>query len=271
MKTTGGIINLSLITATNVLVILPLAAFVSYVSLQRRRQSSRFTASHSDHFTYHTICDEVLNFSGLVIIFYGITAEHKLMVAVGLYVISLSLFSNMLIDTLTCAERYLAVVHPVTYRNLKNAKGVWIRNSAIGGCWLLAIVVAGVLLETDVENMFYIVLSFTGLLLLVVSFCSLCVLFALVRPGPGEGGEVKKVNQSKLRAFYIILIILVVMVTRLIANVLIDFMYTLVKLKDIDVCDLIHPFFWSGLPSGVISFVLFLQKEGKLCCKSNKV
>lgn len=217
------------------------------------------------------IVNEVLNFSGLVLVSYGVNADYQLMVHVGFLIFCSNIFAQLLIDTLTCAERYLAVVHPVTYLDLKNAKGVCIRNSAIGSCWLLSIVVAGVLLITDLQNMSFILLSISGLSLVVVFFCSLCVLCVLVRPGPGKVGEIKKVDQTKLRAFYRILIILVVMVTRLIVTLVVDVLYTVMHPETIEVCALIQPIFWVTLPSCVIPFVLFLQRERKTCCTKNKV
>lgn len=271
MKTTSGIINLSLVTAINVSVVLPLAALVLYVSVQRWLQSSHFTVSHSDHFTYHMIASQVLNFSGLVFVFYGVNADHTLTVHVGLFIFGSNLFAHMVFDTLTCAERYLAVVHPVTYRNLKNAKGARIRNSASGSSWLLSISVAGVSFLVDAKSTSFVVLSFTVLSLLVVSFCSLSVLCVLIRPGPGKVGEVKKVDQSKLRAFYTILIILLVMLIRLTVTIFVDFFYAVMKFENIKTCDLVQPLFWSSLPSGVMPFVLFLQREGKICYKNNKV
>lgn len=272
MKTTGGIINLSLVIATNVFIVLPLAALVLYVSVRRWLQSSRFTVSHSDHFTYHMIVNEVLNFAGLLLLCYGVNVDLTLMVCVGLFFFSSNLFGHMFFDTLTCVERYLAVVHPVTYRNLKNVKGVRIRNVAIGCCWLLSFSVAGFLFITDAYNMSVVVLFVTVSSLIVVSFCSLCVLCILIRPGPRKVGEVKKqVDQSKLRAFYTILIILAVMLIRLIVTLSIDFLYTILKLQNSKVCDLIQPIFWTSFPTSVMPFVLFLQREGKICCRNNKV
>lgn len=271
MKTTSGIINLSLVMATNVFVILPLAALVLYVSVQRWLQSSRFAVSHSDHITYHMIVIEVLNVSGLLLVYYGVNADHILCVHLGLFIFGSNLFAHMFFDTLTCAERYLAAVHPVTYRNRKNAKGICIRNSAIGCCWVLSISVASLLFVAEAKSMSVIFVSFTVCSLLVVSFCSLCVLCVLVRPRPGKGGEVKKVDQSKLRAFYTILVILVAMLIRLILTLFIDFLHVVLKLENIEICNLTQPLFWSSLPSGAMPFVLFLQRDGKICCKNNKV
>lgn len=170
----------------------------------------------------------------------------------------------MFFDTLTCVERYLAVVHPITYRNLKNARGVCIRNAAIGCCWLLSFSVAALLFIADAYYMSSVFLFVTVSSLIVVSPCSLCVLCVLIRPGPGEVGEAKKqVDQSKLRAFYTILIILAVMLIRLTVTLCIDFIYTILKLEESKVCDLIQPLFWTSFPTSVLPFVLFLQREGK--------
>lgn len=271
MRTTSGTINLGLVLATNVFVILPLAALVLYISVQRWLQSSRVTVSHSDHLTYHMVVNDLLSFSGLLLLCYGVNADHTLAVSVGIFIFSSNLLAHMFFDTLTCAERYLAVIHPVTYRNLKNAKGARIMHFASCSCWLLSISVAGALIRVNIETMAFLVLSLTAFSLLVVSSCSLCVLCVLVRPGPGDVGEVKKVDQSKLRAFYTILIILVAMLIRLVVTLFIDFLYTVMEREDIEMCALTQPLFWSGIPSSLMPFVLFLQREGKICCKKNKV
>lgn len=273
MEATSGVINLSLVVAANVFVVLPLAALVLYFSVQRRLQSSHLAASHSDHFTYYMICNVVLNFLGLALVCSGIIVDLTVLVDVGLFVFGSNLFAHMFFDTLTCAERYLAVVHPVTYRNLKNAKGVYTRYFAIGSFWLLSMTLAGVLYIINAQVMSFIVLAFTMVSVVVVFFCSLSVICVLIRPAPGKVGGVKKVDQSKLRALYIILMILVVMLIRMMVVLFIDFLYTLLQLDHKKMCDLIQPLYWSSLPSCVMPFVLFLQREGKtdFCCKNNKV
>lgn len=265
LKTPGGIINLSLIIGANVLVVLPLAALVLYVSVQRWLQSSRVTLSHSDHFTYHMLVNEILNVTGLLLACYGVNADLTLMVYGGLFLFSSNLFGNMFFDTLTGVERYLVVVHPITYRNLKSAKGARIRNVSTGCCWLLSFSVAGCLFIANPQSSSSIILSFTVFSLMVVSFCSLCVLCVLNRPGPGRVGKVKKqIDPSKLRAFYTILIILAIMLIRLMVCIMIDFLYAILKLEDSKMCDLTQPLYWTGFPTSVMPFLLFLQREGKI-------
>lgn len=202
-------------------------------------------------------------------------ANHKLVTFGGLFLFCSSLFLFMIFDTLTCVERYLAVNYPITYRNLKNEQGVRIRNVAIGCSWLLSFSFAGFLSINGERIMASVLLPVTVVSLIVVSFCSLCVLCVLIRPGPGEVGQVKQqVDQSKLRAFYTILIILAVMLLRLGATVLMSVLYTALKVGDRNKCGLTQPLFWTNVPATVMTFLHFLQREGKIdlsiCGNNNK-
>ncbi|TNN38146.1 hypothetical protein EYF80_051684 [Liparis tanakae] len=95
--TSAGIFSVTAFIVTLLLLILPLCVYVIYLGFQRwRQQRSGTTMSHSDVFTFH-------------------------MVVVELF-----------FHTLTCVERYLAVVHPVTYLGLKKGKGIRLRNISIG-------------------------------------------------------------------------------------------------------------------------------------------
>lgn len=189
LNTTSGIINLNIAIATNVFVVIPLCVLIIYVSVGRWLRCSCMTVSHSDHFTYQTILSEFLILTGLILSSCGIVADHKLVMFGGLFLFCATLFLFMIFDTLTCIERYLAVNYPITYRNLKNAQGVCLRNVAIGCSWLLSFSLAGFLSINGEEIMAAVLLPATVISLVVVSFCSLCVLCVLIRPGPGEGGR----------------------------------------------------------------------------------
>lgn len=262
LKTKSGIINLSVVIATNAFVVVPLCALVIYTSVRRWLQCSGIAVSHSDHFAYQTIISDFLSLTGVLLSGCGAKAHHNLMMFVGLFLFCSTLFVTMFFDTLTCVERYLAVIHPIAYRNLKNAQGVRIRNVAIGCCWLLPFSVACFLFIDGEKVMAPVVLPVTVSTLTVVSFCSLCALSVLIRPGLGEVGQVKQqVDQTKLRAFYTILIILAVMLIRLGATVLISVLYTTLKLEESNKCGLTYPLFWINFPASLMTFVHFLKRD----------
>lgn len=114
---------------------------------------------------------------------------------------------------LTCLEHDMVVVHPITYLRLKSERGVRVRNLIIGCIWLLCL---GLMWLMTIRNSFVIVnKSLLSLSVVIISFCSLSLLFALVRPGPGEQGKDRvRVHQSKQKAFCTIVVILGVLLLR---------------------------------------------------------
>ncbi|KAI9531408.1 hypothetical protein NQZ68_041619 [Dissostichus eleginoides] len=152
------------------ILLIPLFIFVLYIGFQRwRKCGSATTTSHTDVFTFHMVILELIGVVGYTIYCYGIYSNQKCLIKVGTYVFSINLPGQTLFHLLTCVERYLAVVHPVIYLRLRQGGGVRIRNISIG----------------------------------------ISVLFVLIRPGPGEGGgQRERVDQSKQRAFYTIMVIM---------------------------------------------------------------
>ncbi|KAJ4948207.1 hypothetical protein JOQ06_019744 [Pogonophryne albipinna] len=166
---------------TITLLILPLCIFVLYLGFQRWRQqsSTSSTTSHSDIFTFHMVLMELVDYSGITLVILGFHLVNENATSAGLIITLLPWYGRAYFHVLTCVERYLAVVHPVTYLNLKGQRGVRIRNICIG----------------------------------------MSVLHVLIHPGPGEqGGDRTIVDQSKRRAFYTIVAILGVLLLRSCGN-----------------------------------------------------
>ncbi len=133
----AGYVSVTTITFANIL-LLPLYIYVLYLGLQRwRRQRSGTTVSHSDFITYNMIATELLGTFGTVLICCGVLTDLPLMVILGVCLVIEKLTAQMLFHILTCVERYLAVVHPITYLSLRKAREIRIRNITISCMWLL--------------------------------------------------------------------------------------------------------------------------------------
>lgn len=131
---------------------------------------------------------------------------------------------------LTCVEHFLAVVHPITYLSLRKKRVIRIRNVIIGCIWLFSF---GVTIIMVLENSSLVVDFFLlTSSMIIMSFCSLSVLCALISPGPGDQGrDQERVDQSKQRAFYTTVVILVVLLLRCACNL----MWTVLDLFNLDI------------------------------------
>lgn len=265
-NTREGIINLGAFIVINLLVVLPLCALILHFGVGRWLRGSGTAASHSDHLTFNLILTELLILMGFVLTWCGVFAALPLMGLAGTYIFSLNLFAHVVLDILTCVERYLAVVHPITYRNLKNAKGIRIRTTSIACVWLLCVTEVGLLSLRSKISTAIVLISFTAVSLIAVCFCSLTVLYALVHPGPGD--RRRHVEQPKLRAFYTILAILAVMMIRLGASVITSVFYASSAIEEEEKCHFTLFLLWTYVPTSLLPLILFLHRAGKmLCCK----
>ncbi len=110
-----------------------------------------------------------------------------------------------LFQSFICVERYLGVLHPVTFLKLKPMK-YRITISVIG--WILTIC-SCIIAIMNMTGLYQLILPQFIFFFSLKLFTCLMVLKALLRPGPGDG--VKKrdgVNRDKLKAFWIILMVL---------------------------------------------------------------
>ncbi|KAF7644522.1 hypothetical protein LDENG_00220650 [Lucifuga dentata] len=98
----------------------------------------------------------------------------------------------------------------------------------------------------------------------LISYCSLSVLCALIRPGPGEGGgDRERVDQSKLRNHHAITGMLVL---RFGGHLVCSWLMS--SGLSVDVCMLSRLVLWLNLPSSLVLPLLFLHRAGKLTvCK----
>ncbi|CAJ1048248.1 hypothetical protein D9C73_026916 [Xyrichtys novacula] len=109
---------------TRVALITPFTFIILYLAYQRWKQQGSWRAeSHCDVFTYHLAVMELFTILGTAVNLLGLFSRFKIMMQVGRSMISLPYCGETLFHNLTCVERYLAVVHPLTYRGLKTARG----------------------------------------------------------------------------------------------------------------------------------------------------
>ena len=250
-----------------VLLLLPLCIFVLYLGLQRWREQRSTSAatmtSHSDSFTYHMVIMELAGVLGLILICCDIDGTRVDILIGANYLCGFVWKGEIFFHVLTCAERYLAVVHPIIYLSLKGERGVRIRNISIGCVWLLCFVATSLMFVEEISlHVSFIILIFT---LIIVSYFSLSVLCVLIRPGPGEqGGDRQRVDQSKHRAFYTILAILGALMLRFSWD-LAWVIFNLLE-RDID-CVLMVSSVWFNFPCILVLPLLFLHRAGaSVCC-----
>lgn len=265
-------VSLSISTALFIsnIFIFPLFLVVLFVGYQqwkkRRLVSSLLTASHSDILTFHMVVLEIISFSGLTFYIFASYAKRPLFVLVGANILSTVAPGRMLFHLFTCVDRYLAVVHPMHYRGLKQAGGVRIRNISIGCVWLLCF---GCPCLLQIHEKLYTHLTFVllSISLIFVTFCSVSVLIVLIRPGPGDVGRNRgQVDQTKQRAFNSIMMILGALVLNFLGD-LIALVFVSAKLSA-DPTLVMWCVSWSGVPSVLVLPLLFLHRAGKLpSCK----
>ncbi|KAK7910068.1 hypothetical protein WMY93_014752 [Mugilogobius chulae] len=106
----------------------PVFLFVLYLGYRRWKEHPRSAVSHSDVFTFHMIAEELLTALGSVMFTYSLYSGVNVAFELGMALCCLSFNGQLFFHSLTCVERYLAVVHPITYLRLKERLGVMIRN-----------------------------------------------------------------------------------------------------------------------------------------------
>lgn len=260
---------------TNAVLLIPLVFFVVYFSFQRWRQrpfrSVEAVISHSDFFTYNMAALELINIFSSCLYCFSEYAEGNDIKGVTQSAFCLISPGQTLFHLLTCVERYLAVVHPVTYLGLRQKGGILIRNICSGCVWLLGLLL--VCLTKVLSSIFLTITSCCIMVssLILVSFCSFSVLRVLKHPWPGEVKDGReRVDQSKKKAFYTIVAIMVTELFRLVGILICAVMFDRSVLNEIN-CAVGSSMVWLAVPCGLVLPLLFLQRAGKLPGCKNKV
>lgn len=233
--------------------------------LQWQQQRSFKSASHSDVFTYHQCVLQLVWSLGTVFFFGGLFLELPDLVKCGYFLSNFVVIGETSFHVLTCVDRYLAVVHPASYRQLRLTDSI--RNISILCVWFLCLLWSFHLLRTypHVSQIPYFCLL--GSSLLIVSFCSLSVLHSLMRSGPGSGLNTKRRRgQTKQRAFFTIMIIMGVLFFWFSGFLVATALNQSVLYGTIASCLLHNSVLWFSFPSSLVLPLLYLHKKGKLPC-----
>lgn len=239
---------------------LPLSMLIVHHLFRKSKSCSIVSAgmSHSDCFSYNVAVLQFVSLAGFGLAFCGLYKEDQTdLVLTGIYVSTFTWFGEIFFDILTSLERYLAVVHPIAYLSLKNERALRFRNVIIGFVWLFCFVGLG-LTQIGV----FTIMNFCFLLvsLIIVSFCSISVLCVLIRSGPrNQGGARERVDQSKQRAFYTIVVILAVLLLRFTWGL---FWAVLDEATKSTNCVMMTFDVWANLPSSLTLPFLFVHRSG---------
>ncbi|KAK2863362.1 hypothetical protein Q5P01_002895 [Channa striata] len=268
---TANIFIVMAFVLTNILLFFPLFLLIFYLGLKqwgkRCTTSTATKASHADFFTYNVIILELISILGFSLYSFGAYAGDKTVELVGVSMCSITSPGQTLFHLLTCVERYLAVVHPITYQSLRRMEWVKIRNASSGCIWLFCAGFIGfsILVSSfgSITNSCILVFA-----LIVVSSCSFSVLNVLNHPGPGDASRHRgRVDPSKQRAFYTIMAIMVALLLRFVGVLLTNCMNASPVLTHTK-CVIGTSAIWFTAPCSLVLPLLFLQRAGKLpSCK----
>lgn len=267
MRTKHGSIIFSVFFITNIFLLLPFCIVIFYLGVRRwqqQRATSLASAMKSplDVLHNHFAVIELLIVLSQLGCFCGIHS-NEVILQWSYYVLGFCWIGETSFQILVCLERYLAVVHPLTFMRLRGETGHRIRITVLFSVWLLC---AGSIPLVVTETFFsYVSMSYVLFSFIVEALCSLCVLRSLVRSGPGEPVQGReKVDRSKHMALYSILAIFGCQSLKVFSYVL----WFSSNASTADQCYVIFSEIWMTIPSHLVLPLLILQKAGMLkCCR----
>ncbi|XP_052393887.1 hydroxycarboxylic acid receptor 2-like [Carassius gibelio] len=180
-----------------------------------------------------------------------------------MFLTGFSITGRPLFQCLMCVERYLAVLHPVTFLKYKPLRyrvicSIVVWTITLGSCLCSIYVLVSF---NNTGYAWFSILLFVFYLAIQL-FCLVAVLIALKRSGPGERGrERKQENHMKRRAFNLILITTVNMVM-LYVPILISAIFT--YLTKVNIQGAWDPSLFCYVMAGFVQPILYLHRSGKL-------
>jgi len=217
----------------------------------------------SEFFNFNlNVCEIVFSLSALAFL---LSQMFPSFVPLQKFSLGLAITVRPLFQCLICVERYLAVVHPVTFLKYKPLRyrvicTVFVWPMGLGSSLFCMISFLS-------HNIYAFTCFFLVQFLLFLSiqlFCCLAVLRVLKQAGPGERGkEGEEENHTKRRAFYLILITTVTMVIIYAPFIVTGILYILTQ-QEVSV---VYPIsFICFILGGFVQPFLYLHRAGKLSC-----
>ncbi|KAI4798323.1 hypothetical protein KUCAC02_022128 [Chaenocephalus aceratus] len=206
------------------------------------------------------VATELMNILGSCLSCCAAYTGFMIMTKLGMYLFLLNFSAQQYFHVLTCVERYLAVVHPIVFLKLRGNRAVRIRNVTIVCVWLLCFCSMAFLILPE-DQIIAVSFFWSSLFLFVVLFCSVSVVWVLIRPKPGVG---KRVDRTKVRALYSMVAILGVLVFRFGSNTIGLALYHSQNQVADEKCLALFCMIWMGLPGSLVLPLLYLHKAGKL-------
>ncbi|XP_048023155.1 C-C chemokine receptor type 8-like [Megalobrama amblycephala] len=217
----------------------------------------------SDFFILNlSVCELGICLNGLVFILSRWISSLEI---IDVFLMGLTFTGRPLFQCLMCVERYLAVVHPVTFLKYKPLRYRVICCTAIWFISLGSCLVCMYNLASDKirAHGWFLTMQLT-LIISIQLFCLVAVLRALKQSGPGERGrEREEENHMKRRAFHLILVTTVSMI-------ILYFPIAITGISVILTADN-SPTVWFTsftcfILAGFVQPVLYLHRTGKLSC-----
>lgn len=249
--------------------LLPLYIFILLMGFQQwKRQRSAAPGrsnNHSDFLTYQMMMVEIIGVLGNVFYCLGTNIKSDSLIMLGTFLLCFVFPGQTLFHVLTSIERYLAVVHAIKYMQLRETVKIRVRNISTAAVWLYCFMWLGLaelyLPRFPTEHLF----ASLAISLIVSAFCCLSVLYFLRCPRSGDAkGQQPRSDQSKRRAFNMLLAITVTLALRIIGILLSVGVDHLISVHIEYLCALINSSFMLTLPSNLVLPLLFLHRTGKL-------
>lgn len=252
-------------TFTSIMVLLPPFTLVLHLGLQQYLQQHLSTPTgHSDLFTFHVILLDLLSIFGCVIISCGIHIHIPYMILVGMYFYSTNLFGQMFFHILTCMDRYVAVVYPVSYLSLKTTKWIKIRNITITCVWLCSWCFFTHLIYQNGKSLAYLLIGVETIAIILIFAFNLYIVLSLIHRHPGKDDGRRLLDPLKVRALQNITVILGVLSLRFLGYILATATTLIGQIQEAEKCITYLTGVWLTLPSSLVLPLIYLQKAGKV-------